>query len=676
MPRYIIGTVLLLLILFAPAKSVLASGSEYTLSGSDLVVEVNTKWIGCREGGYFPIRTKIRNIGKARTITLELQGHNSGQNFPTITRSVTLEQNATINTSLLVPVVSYGTYANFRILERGRPLKNLAHSVSLPEVSHQSNIGSAMLIVANKPEDKEAFNQAVNNTFTPTSSRHGTSVNEYTEHLRPNELPANWLGYTGLDILAIPLKTLTQDLPADTRKGILQWVFSGGTLIIYNVEEAVAESDSLKNVLDLNNRAFSGKKWSSLNAKNFKKIAIIDTSTGSTPTAELEDFSTGDPWDISPRNFGMRTLGLGNVIAVTNNPFPGTVSHWTWLLGNLSQEQLLWHKRHGITPRAGNESFFHFLIPNVGRVPIFSLLILITIFTILIGPVNYIYYLRKRQLAMLLVTVPIIAFGSSLTLLAYSTMTHGFSVKSRVRSVTFLDQKQNHAMSINRVAYFAGMAPSDGLSFEPTTAVYPIWSADNSFEAGRIDWSEKQHLQNGWLRSRTRTQFLTVSQQEQRGRLDLQESDGSNPKVSNGLEWNLKALYIVDEAGKAWKAKNLKSGAIANLEPVTKQDNSELRELLSEYNLSLPLGVTGNQVLSNSFMSPRVYRYYGGQTIQTIYQKSLQEVAVSRLISPGNKLTKMQPGSYFAVLKQPPDLELGLKKSSQNISVHLLFGYF
>lgn len=675
MLRSIPGFALLLLILLVPGRPSLAGGTEFSQSASDLIVNVNTKWIGCQNGGYYPIRFSIRNNGKSRTITLEVKANNSYQKFPTVTKSVTLEQNATINSSLMVPMVSGGNYVNFSVLEDGRPIKDLLHSISLPEVSRHGNVGPGVLIVSDKPEDVELFNKSITQSLVGTSSTHPYSVVEFVQHLKPKELSVNWLAYTGIDLLVIPLQTLADDLSAETRNAIYQWVSSGGNLLIYNVGETVTKSVSLERILDWKNRAFADRQWETLKHKKFVKMTIINIDDPSAHKSEIEDFSTGAPWEMSADRYGIRSLGLGKVVALSQNPFPGTISHWVWLLNHYSSERLLWHSRNGISPRKGNDSFFHFLIPNVGGVPVYSLLLLITFFTVLIGPVNYIYYLKKRRLAMLLITVPIIAFGSSLTLLAYSTVIHGFSVKSRVRSITFLDQKQNHAMSINRVAYFAGMAPSDGLNFEPTTAVYPIWPVQDSFEAGRVDWSESQHLQNGWLRSRTRTQFMTVSQQEQRGRLNLQSTEGSSPEVSNGLEWNIQKLFIVDESGKSWVTEKLKAGAIAKLEPLTNEDRKELRKFFSEHAMELPSGVTETQ-LSNGLSSSRRYRYSGGHEVPIIYQKSLQEKMISRLIPLGNEKAILKPGSYFAILQQSPDLELGLKKSQQNISIHLLLGFF
>ena len=154
-----------LLLTLAFPVSALAIGSAFTLSGSDLVVDVDAKWVGCRDGGYYPIRARIRNIGPARKITLQYGSSNSTQKIPLVTRDLTLEQNATIFTTLLIPMVSEGTYGDLRILEGGRALKGLSQSIPLPDTAYQGNRSPQMLIVSSRLEDGRFFNEALQRKY-------------------------------------------------------------------------------------------------------------------------------------------------------------------------------------------------------------------------------------------------------------------------------------------------------------------------------------------------------------------------------------------------------------------------------------------------------------------------------------------------------------------------------
>jgi hypothetical protein len=57
------------------------------------------------------------------------------------------------------------------------------------------------------------------------------------------------------------------------------------------------------------------------------------------------------------------------VIRCEKNPFPGTASHWTWLLSHIDKNEQTWANRHGISSRQQNSSFMDFGIPGVGSIP-------------------------------------------------------------------------------------------------------------------------------------------------------------------------------------------------------------------------------------------------------------------------------------------------------------------
>ena len=109
--------------------------------------------------------------------------------------------------------------------------------------------------------------------------------------------------------------------------------------------------------------------------------------------------------------------------------------------------------------------FNEFLIPGVGVVPVYAFLGLMTLFTLVIGPLNYLLLWRRRQLYLLVITIPSIALVTTFSLVAYAVLASGFGVTSRLLSVTLLDQGAKTAVSAARLSLYAGMAPSTGLAF-------------------------------------------------------------------------------------------------------------------------------------------------------------------------------------------------------------------
>src|SRR5690606_4674118 len=195
---------------------------------------------------------------------------------------------------------------------------------------------------------------------------------------------------------------------------------------------------------------------------------------------------------------------------------------------------------------------------------------------------------------------------------------HGFSTKSRARSFTLLDQRSNTAVSMNREALYAGLAPSE-LNFSSETAVYPIWPETGEFDSGAVDWTDRQTL-SGWLRSRTRTQFLTVAHRDERGRLQVSPASDGRVHIENGLEWDLEALIVCDAAGDLYFGEAIDAGASTELIPLTDEKRSEFVDLLKQHPLVAP-HTSGN---ASGFFdwNYRVTYMYGG-TVPVRYDANL-----------------------------------------------------
>src|SRR6266478_2253668 len=101
--------------------------------------------------------------------------------------------------------------------------------------------------------------------------------------------------------------------------------------------------------------------------------------------------------------------------------------------------RLSWTARHGmvLAPEElmdNKSDFWEFLIPGVGLTPVVQFQILISLFVIGIGPVNYLLLRRWRRLGLLLITVPASAAIVTLALFGYALIHDGLGVRVRARS--------------------------------------------------------------------------------------------------------------------------------------------------------------------------------------------------------------------------------------------------
>ena len=286
-------------------------------------------------------------------------------------------------------------------------------------------------------------------------------------------------------------------------------------------------------------------------------------------------------------------------------------------------------------PISGPTEFFNFMNPGIRGVPVYGFMVLITAFAILIGPVNYFYLRRKRLLWLLLVTVPATALVTSVLLVGYSVAAHGFSIRSRIRSLTVLDQKSHSAVTVARLALFAGLAPARGMQFSPETAVYPVFPPTAEPGAFTVDWTENQSLTSGWLLSRTRTQFLTIRHAEQTDRVDVKPGQDGGLAIVNGLPWELEAVLVADASGRLLSAQNVLPNASEPLAGVSETNRSDFVRLLGRNRPELP----------DNF-SPTRSQSVGRSPLQTVHHDGEPAAAAFRFEPDGAADSNVVPETF------------------------------
>jgi hypothetical protein len=545
----------------------------------------------------------------------------------------------------------------------------LSETVSLPDPHTSGQPRPALLVISPTTVDCDQFEAGVTGLIA-LGSGYGYSSGASSDHevVRPGMLPQSWIDYSGIDLVATSLATL-ESLGSDERQAIMNWVHTGGTLVVYGVGAAPQESAGLARVLALDKHAAVSGEWriGSVNDRH----AVPGEESGEMLITDAQGVVQSQGTYKWPADaFASRNVMLGKVFALQDDPFPGTRHDWAWLVGAVTMERATWTKRHGMSARLPNEEFLEFLIPSVKGVPVGAFLVLITLFTIVIGPLNYMYLSRKGRLYLLVVTIPLTAFATSLALFGYSAVAHGFSTRARVRSLTLLDQRANTAVTTSRLSLYSGMAPSGGMRFSPATSVFPIWPPQEGFDSGVVDWSEQQRLESGWLHSRTRTQFLTVSHRDQRGRLEVTRN-GLEVSVANGLEWEIAALVVKDGSGSIAFGTGIPAGAKAQLQPITPEQRRQFANLLQEHALKLPEYLSGYGTGSDFFGS-----VYDGSEVPCEFKESLMERNLEALAGIRSPDYVMADSSYVAILAQNPGVETGVESASEEDGLHVLVGHW
>lgn len=618
-----------------------ASGEERTTVEDDLLIRTDTRWAGGAVGGYLPVRVEISNRGGARSLVLEVTPSNRSH-AATVKRVVGVDKHATVRFTLSIPLAAF-RQGVLRVYDRRGELPSHARVVG-GATAFGVEMAPAMLVVSARPVDCAGYITAA--ADSRNAHRFGalsaTDSSAFAEVVPPDSLPDSWIDFSGLDFVAISRDDLAGLQPA-VRSAVLKWAHCGGNLIVYEAGESSGDVETLDRLLELDERAAVGSRWTKSGGRE------------------------------SPSPFATRPLMLGLICAFPDQ-LPDSPIDWSTFLSSVGEPRFSWGRRHGVAPDFGTEDFYNFMNPNIRGVPVHGFMVLITAFAVLIGPVNYFYLRRKRLLWLLLVTVPATALVTSALLVGYSVAAHGFSIRSRIRSLTVLDRKSHSAVTVARLALFAGVAPARGMEFSPETAVYPVFPPTTAPGVFMVDWTENQSLTSGWLLSRTRTQFLTIRHAEQRARVDVTPGQNGGLAIVNGLPWELEAVLVADASGRLLSARNVPPNATEPLAGVSETNRADFVRLLGRNRPELPDNFS--PPLINPLMGRhlRPFMMTAGLPVPHFDANLMERRIQTWSQDLSGQKTCLSPRSFLAVLRQNPGVETGVGPTTEQAGYHLVLG--
>lgn len=529
------------------------------------------------------------------------------------------------------------------------------------------------------------------------------------ELLPHTELPNEWLAYSCFDLVFVSLEDLELlvDKYPDQARALREWNATGTVLVVYGVGSEFEKLERVEQLLTLPPLTTDGSQtkhrgWTApaqkLFGEEFAKdrveatrqlfqqngMLVATTASPTTPPAQPAPPQTSRDEQIAAARFVTRPLGLGRVAAfASDNPFPGSPSQWNWLFhsidGSSNTKRLNWTERHGMSLQRHNRDFWEWLIPGVGFPPVILFLVLITVFVLVIGPVNYLVLVHRRRLYLLLVTVPLGATLATLGLLAWAILTDGLGVKARVRSHVHIDQASGNAVSWSRQTYYSSIAPTRGMSFPTNAAVFPLEDRppqpyERRSGRYRVEWDEQQHLVRGYLKSRTMGQFLVVQSGPTTAFLGIQEQAGGNPpKIDNRLGGTIRYLVIRDSTGQLFSGEEIAPEATAELRPVLPEE--ALDRWQGYYADNAPQVPPGFDFRSYEEALSYSRRNWWGYDSDVQLPPPRLETSILECANPTvDRDALLPPRSYHCVVSETPYVPLGIKPVEETSSFHVISG--
>jgi hypothetical protein len=501
-----------------------------------------------------------------------------------------------------------------------------------------------------------------------------------------NQLPRRWIELSSLDIICISLgelKRLATGEP-DRLKALQDWTLAGGNLIVFDAGAKLEQVDNLSKLfIGTSDDGGPVSDWSRPKEKDFRdRLNSTYTAYGvQSPTVTTVTMPQDAP-------FLLRRMGSGMIIAAaTDDLFQQPAQYWIWMLNSLGSDRWLWCRRHGLSLDRKNADFWTWLVRGVGLAPVTEFRVLITVFVLAIGPLNYFWLRRRGKLHLLVVLVPLAALTVTSALFGYAIVADGLDVRVRARTFTQIDQRTRHAVCWSRISYYAGMAPSGGLVFPDDVVAIPLTANDGdaSDMPPRQDlvWSrDKQELVSGWLASRTPAQYMTVrSRQSEAGLRFVQAQGQAGPQIENRLGTRVIHLLVADDDGKHYRAADVAAGSLAPLEAVEAgQERSAIDDFVAKHQPALQEGFVPP---SASTFSGRRRNFYStsnnslpATSIATgRLEASLREVASA----PGARSSKageasLAPRTYLAIVERSPEVVFGVDDPREEDSLHVVVG--
>ncbi len=709
---------------------------------SGLVLQFDSTWY---DGpGYRPIRIHISpqpgtTIAADRTLVIVMQPNAYSRDRGSLSVSQQIEIPAGsqgVDATISVPQFNHWQQLRCDTFEDGRTIEELCGSWNVPlqGAGLQSGYVAPSVLFATdwKPPGQVApvvatgqpvattvgpQNPMIVNTFGVSSESSDPRVQWWKTRFGQssvgempiNDFPTRWLEYSNLDIVCMSHEQLLQ-LTTHTPQAwhaLRQWVQTGGSLWVYGLNSGEKEGDFKH--LDELNRLLEPMRQSDLdpaagwNTPTPEEIqqAEFAAHESSENLAEFTKINAKDYAGLKSRH-----LQFGAVVAIGGKEIEDSIlrsgsihdkrmpANWPQVaVASGNSQQVNWIGRHGLSYWAENHDFWNFQIPGVGVPPVGAFLILITLFVIVIGPLNFILLRRWRRQNLTMITVPLCALLMVLLLAGYALMHDGLGTRLRARSFTHLDQAKGQATHHARLSYYAGLTPGGGLKFPADCAAYPL-EEEPSFDSFReghrsIRWSDDaQELTEGWIAARTPMQLYTVQNHKSTAALEIREVAGAPPHIENKLGTDIQLLVLRGSQGDAiYQASELNAGLNATLQATDSASAlMRLKALATLQTLAIAPEML-QAINGSSRWGNRTFRYYskmryitseissGAHAFVTdpASSTSLLENGISTLQGQGDWPLKNR--SYVAVVHQmPPDLATGLASPREEASFHVILG--
>lgn len=499
----------------------------------DTFVRIESIFGNAARQGAAPFRISIRNnTGRDRVWTVDFREGNSGRRLST--------------DSTFQFAVPNGSEVRHEVAVRFAPAfaaydyRNLTVAISTPGLDSTIRNFSES---TNRDFPKLAMSKSLArrslNKLSDELKKENSSNQSFGKDVEIGALPSNWLGYTCLDALLLTTQDWNQVSQAQ-RQAILAWVRIGGRLDLYSSDPAVYSDQQT--------------------ALNGLGIPVTNSGNITRPNLSL-GLVTVQRWDGTE---------LSSQVIGTYRNVP-TRDHFL---------ESAFGKSWGLYESSNTLSFNPILI--------FALL---TIFAVLVAPVNLFYFAGKGKRHRLFITTPIISVAACILIVLLILFKDGLGGHGeRVVLADFQPAPGEMRVYINQEQFSStGVMISPGFKSAEELDINPVELPPSPFNplsnrSGRTTTYLFSGNEFGgrFFGSRSEQAFAIRSAVPTRARVELIKpaSDGQAPELVSNLPISIRNLYYVDTEGEVWATPENLEAAPGNTIPLVKPMGDEAKAWL------------------------------------------------------------------------------------------------
>lgn len=626
------------------------------------------------------------------------------ENGPAAEVDVPLRQGAiTASQTFHVPCWFYPYYWQARFYSNGYELRGLRSNFQNFSVFQSHIENNRLFVFDDDDENAQAYLEEYSGQLTSLLVEYrkseiwciplnGNQTNPGTQSANTadialrSRLPQNWLSYSRYAALILTKDALEKIDPAQAEAlGI--YMIGGGTVIITRCElgeasQNIEDRDALfhKLMKDPSVEAEwevdrSGKR----NVCNFgfglmelnteQELKVTDATNAGTANANAVASSMAFPNPVT-----LPTAAASVQIAAAAKQKPSL--YYTLPLSGsramLYTDRNSWSGMHGTSNGStAGTNFWNWLIPNVGKPPVWAFAAFIVLFAGVAGPALAYFTIRARRPSWLIILFPVIALAVTLVLSLYAILHDGFRSVARVRSVAYYDLRADQGFAWSRQTLFSGAPPSSGLVFDHETEIVPMtWKDEFNYYRSslhpRTVWQGDQQRLLGLLPHREQRQFMVRHPLRNASPFRVTRREDGTIEFENKLDDSLPLVLVKVSAEECAMAEGIQPGSKVTLANLPANDaRTKLRSRIMQETPDLPEGlVQGQQVSVIDWMQNR------SSLANWNVSEPLMEVMLSDLASPSVPLPDQ---SFVAILERANYLDRPLKATEYH-SLHVMVG--